>query len=298
MLIVPCSLTNLQQIMFQRLRQMASHIFIVQEALEKELELPAVDYLWTCIITDNTEHSSNEMDMLVALRKMIAEKEEKPEEGQGTEISFTKPREKSDAPKPKKKKSDTLIVRFTKFLKELKKSSKTEELRGRTLCQRCLDSPEDPHVTSCLHLYCKECLNNMANDASDRDLDHTPCDKCGEVYTESVPCGGLKQLQIRDLSASVFQCDKDKASPKKPHKLTMKYVDLKPEPLLSTKTAAVKGQLEKWLKEDPQCKIIVFTEWQMMQVPLEYPGYFILTLYTACIFSDGSVRRRAGNAAM
>jgi len=241
--------------MFQRLRQMTSHIFMVQEVLEKESGET---------FTELPYYNDVERAMVAGLRRMIAEKKNRPDGAQGTGMVFTKPKEQTNIPRSKKK-PDTLKSKFAKFLKELKRKSDWNELKERSLCSECGNAPEEPYVTSCLHLYCKECLTNRSYDASKKKLDHTACGKCGTCYTESVACKGLKELEIRDLSASVFQKGKDETpSDEKPFKLTMNYVDSKDGLLLSTKTAAVKAQLKRWLEEDPEQKIIVFTEWLMV----------------------------------
>lgn len=252
-------------IMFQRLRQVVSHIFMVQEVIQSHSFLRdfSMEAMWQEVITENADHTSSEEGMMVGLRKMIAEKGDKPEDGSGEGFSFTNPKEQQRAAKSKKK-SSTLIVRFSTFLKDLKKSSKWAELRDRSLCQSCGRPPDNAHVTSCLHVYCEECLNIIAHEAARMDLGQTPCSKCGTTYTEAVACGSLKELQIRDLSASVFQDGKEKAPTKKPFKLTMRYVDSKDGLVLSTKCAAVKAQLAKWVAEDRDRKIIVFSDWLLV----------------------------------
>lgn len=242
---------------------MVSHFFMVQEVLEKELELVHVENMWKNMITDNVDHTESEEAMLVALKKMIAEKGKKPDEGRGTGFQFTTPKERSETIATKKKKG-SLFYRFGKSLKDLRKHSKWAELRERSMCHGCGQPPEEPWVTSCMHVYCKECLNNLAYDASHLDLDQTACGSCGTVFNESVPCEGLKELGLRDLSASVFQEGREKTRAPKAFKLTMEYVDSKDGLLLSTKAAAVKAQLAKWIAEDPDCKIIVFTEWLLV----------------------------------
>lgn len=236
---------------------------MVQEVLQKELKIWDVEAMRTELFPNATDISNLEEQMLQGLEKMIAEKE-KDIDTSDTVSLFYNPDEPAKAPKAGKT-SSNLVSRFSKTLKEMKKVSKWTELRERTLCHKCGDPPEDPWVTSCLHLYCKECLDNLAYEASELDLDQTACRKCETVFTESQPCGGLKELETRDLSGSVFQGNKDKAPEKKKFKLTMNYVDSKEhELILSTKTLAVKEQLEKWIRDDPDRKIIVFTEWLMV----------------------------------
>lgn len=235
---------------------------MVQEVLQKELKISDVEAMRAGLFPNATDTSTPEDQMLKGLNKMIAETEKDIDTSDTVSI-FSNPGEPVKVPKAGKK-SSNLVSRFSKVLKDLKKNSKWSELRERTLCS-CGRPAEEPWVTSCLHLYCKDCLTNLAYEASESDLDQTACHKCATIFTESQPCEGVKELEIRDLSASVFQGNKDKAPEKKKFKLTMNYVDSKEHGLvLSTKTLAVKEQLEKWIRDDPDRKIIVFTEWLMV----------------------------------
>ena len=243
---------------------MVSHIFIAQEVIEKEFEMFDIEYMWETILTQYPDHTESEEAMLRSLKNMIDRKGTAPPEQRSSGLQFTEPRDRPE-PKTAKKKAGSLLHRFGAFLKDLKKQSKWSELRDYSLCHSCGQPPDDPMVISCLHLYCKDCLNNLAYDASHRDLDQTECGKCHKVFTESASCEGLKELEVRDLSASIFQDGKDKeAAPRKAFKLTTEYADGDDGLILSSKAIAVKNQLAKWIAKDPTCKIIVFTEWLLV----------------------------------
>ena len=236
---------------------------MVQEVLQKELSIEDVEAARKELLPIITDTTSPENQMLRGLKKMVAEKEQDIDVSDTVPL-YSNPDEAVTVPKAGKK-SSNLVSRFSKVLREMKRNSKWSELRERTLCHMCGEPPEEPIVTSCFHVYCKDCLGSLAYEASQSDLDETPCRKCGTKFSESQPCEGLKELEIRDLSASVFQGDKDKAPVKKKFKLTMNYVDSKEYGVvLSTKMLAVKAQLEEWIREDPDRKIIVFTEWLMI----------------------------------
>lgn len=238
---------------------------MTQEVLQndKYFGVSDIEAMRAELFPNATDISTTEDQMLNGLKKMIAEKDIDIDTSDTVSL-FSDPDEPVQVPKAGKK-SSNLTSRFSTSLKTLKKNANWSELRQRTLCHTCGESPEEPWVTSCLHLYCKECLTNLAYEASELDQDQTACHQCGSIFTESQPCEGMKELEVRDLSASVFQGDKDKVPEKKKFKLTMKYVDSKEYGLVpSTKTLAVKAQLEKWIRDDPERKIIVFTEWFMV----------------------------------
>ena len=238
---------------------MTSHIFAVQKVLEDTLDRRDVNVLWNNIIAERPNHTATELKMVIGLRSLVKNKPSSNKE----QDTVTYPGERSEVRKSKKK-SESIIPVFSRLLKDLKRNSKWKELRERTLCQRCGKTPTNPYVTDCLHLYCQKCLTQLAHDAAKQGFDRTICFKCGIIYMESVGCAGLKDLETRDLSASVFQKSNTTQPTVRPVKATMDYVDSKKGLLLSTKTEAVKTQLEQWLKEDTKSKIIVFTEWLMM----------------------------------
>lgn len=246
---------------------MVSHIFMAQEVLEKEFEASNVEAIEQRILGQDPEASDLEKHMIENLKRMIQEKGQTPDFPEPEHRLFTNVEEQDPAPAVPKvnKKASTLVARFGARLRDLKKASRWSELRDLTVCQKCGENPEEPWVTSCYHLYCKECLENIAMEASINDLDQTECDKCGHVFTESQPCDNMKELEVRDLSVTIFQ-DESKKEPteKKKFKLTMNYVDFNDKVLLSTKLVAVKNQVAAWIREDPKRKIIIFTEWLMV----------------------------------
>lgn len=96
-----------------------------------------------------------------------------------------------------------LITTYVNILRDLSKESRWAELNDRILCQLCERKPQEPWITGCLHLYCKECLGNLTCEASDLNLDETSCRECKAVFTESQRLEGPKESEFRDLVASV-----------------------------------------------------------------------------------------------
>ena len=295
--------------MFQRLRQMVSHIFQVQEGIEKEFELEQIQYLRGDDTTDAENDMIKGLERIIADRDLLATNDDNISNHSGSQRTehsnpSTSPphqpqagvqntanddgqggdddQDEADNPdeanvqpapgtgevegssKPKKKKAPTIVPGFVKKLREMRQKSKWTELRDNVLCQLCGGPAENPHVISCFHLYCKECLLSLQFEAADKDLDHAQCAKCGHLWEQSEFCGGLKELEVRDLSSTVFQEDEKHKSRARPKQLTMKYVDSDNKLVLSSKVAAVKAQLAEWIAQDPHAKIIVFSEWHMV----------------------------------
>ena len=259
--------------MFQRLRQMVAHIFMVQEVIEKDMNLVSWENIWfkQTGLSEIQDPMGLERAMMTRLEQMIAEKDQATIEPEVSRLfSDSEERDEELAAEPKvkvPKSTKTLIISFGKHLRDMKRKSMWSELREKTFCQFCGGIAEDPHVTSCYHLYCKGCLQMLAIEAAQKDLDQAKCHKCGLTFQESAQCSGLKELEAIDLGASGFpESERQSNDPgtKRDFNLTTKYIDRNDEILLSSKIIAVKEEIAKSLEENPDQKIIVFTEWLMV----------------------------------
>ena len=228
---------------------MCAHIFLVQEVLEALLDLESIDNMEQELICGTTPENKNDRKLLKALRRMIEAKPEVIEEHE----------------EPEEVQAGELADRFGSYLKALKANANWAELRSRTLCQSCGDPPENPIVTSCLHLYCEECLQGLANQASAKDQDETACSVCGVVFTEAEPCAGLKELVWDDLWLLNASASRKKA----PLKVNMEWVYHENKLVMSAKITAVQAQVEEWLKEEPDKKVVIFSQFHMIMQILE-----------------------------
>ena len=253
-------------VMFLRLRQMAAHVFLIQEILQEMFEMDSIERLEAATTGSAiTDENKDARAIIVALRRMVAAK--------GEPIEFTPDRqsEELDLQNP-----GELVVKLRKRLIKLRDSSKLDELKAEQLCQKCGNIAEFPYVTSCLHVYCKECLEFLAYEASKNDQDHTLCRTCGTSYTKTEPCSGLKELVIddfTDLSADLSLKGKKSNN----GKVNMHWVAYDDELVMSAKTLGVQAQIEKWLEEDPNKKIIIFSQFLMMSVSKPYNLAVLLT---------------------
>ncbi|KAK5711517.1 hypothetical protein LTR17_018345 [Elasticomyces elasticus] len=68
---------------------------------------------------------------------------------------------------------------------------------GTPPCTFCEQPPKEPVITSCLHAYCKSCLDYLEQVAADKVQDKAPCMKCGDAYTSVTPCEDQEELDAR-----------------------------------------------------------------------------------------------------
>ena len=236
-------------LMFLRLRQLAAHPFLIQETLQEIFDEESVDRLEEKVVQGRNDREYAKT-VIAALRRLVKAKGDATEESPDAEDEHTPPP------------PGELAVKLGKKIRKLKADGKVEEVRAEKTCHRCKDRAVDPQVTSCLHVYCKECLDSMAGDACEEDLDSTPCDECRTVFTKSEPCSNVKELQIEESNNLTPSIGSKKTKPRK--KVVMKWVDYDNKLVLSAKTIAVEKQLRSWIAEDPQKKIIVFSQFLMM----------------------------------
>ncbi len=245
--------------MLLRLRQLTAHPFMLQQTIEDLFELEDVDKLWTLTAPEVSADENPARNMLITMKKMIAEKDKPTEPAQSQTESIGPASADDPIDNSSTNESRSLIFKFRRFLRDLAESSKWDDLKNRSLCHKCRDPPDEPWVTSCLHVYCRECLNALAYEAAKRDEEQTACLDCGSIYTESRPCDGLKELQM-DVEGSGRTSPRTRKDPEQ----DLKWINFNGSILPSSKTAAVQAQIELWLTEEPDKKIIVFTQFHML----------------------------------
>lgn len=193
------------------LRQLTGHILLIQKVLKDVMQVEDVEALW---VLTNTElepeaHGSTLKEIKDIIAKHQTKKLQTPSRNQSTAKDKSATKTPPETPQEDDKELGGgfgITFRFRKCLRSLYDSSKWDELTSRSLCHHCLQPPEDPMVTGkryvpclkrntltwpdCLHLYCKECLNVIAFEASQKDQDHAACKECGKVFESSQPCKG------------------------------------------------------------------------------------------------------------
>ena len=236
---------------------MTGHIFMLQETMERFFELEDIENIWRETNSEVTADPGSSRDMMKSIRRMI-EVKDNPEDSTAND--------EDEEHENDTEQGDKLIFKFRKYIRHLRSSSKWEELKDRSTCHKCREPPDDPWITSCMHIYCGECLRLMAYEAAANDEDRATCkaQACGKVFNESHPCGGLRELNFEGPPAPQNGEGELKIRPKRRIMDNMKWVDFDGQILPSTKTAAVQAQIEKWLREEPTKKIIVFSQFHLL----------------------------------
>jgi len=136
-----------------------------------------------------------------------------------------------------------LSFRFRRYMETMKKSETWEQIKQRTVCSGCRQPPSQPQVTSCFHIYCLACLNDLQHLAARRGYDSAPCSECGTAYTSVQPCEDYNEL-VADESPRASSTDNTQPRrTKKEGHATDSWIDMSGEVLPSAKTQAAKAQV-------------------------------------------------------
>lgn len=245
---------------------LTGHMFLVQDSIEDLLEAEDVEKLMrmTSVEVDDTTPKGT---MLKQLRAMLSKSKKRASTSPENADTEAAGPSRNDA------EEDTGLggvfghfFRFRKYLRALRDSSKWEELQNRSLCHKCGAPPEEPWVTSCMHVYCKECLNNMSYEAAKNNQDRVACRACATVFTGSSECTGLDELGFAEKSTPSPAED----SPRKrrerlaKQEKSLRWIEMSGSLLPSAKTLAIKAQILNWIAESPKEKIIIFTQFHGM----------------------------------
>ncbi|KAL8991057.1 MAG: hypothetical protein Q9169_007960 [Polycauliona sp. 2 TL-2023] len=253
--------------MLLRLRQMTGHPFMLQDIVENLFEVEDIEKLLALEVSADTAPDDPSRSMLNVMKTMIRAKTN-PGSAEGI-FSDTTPSEISyiedDFSSPADM-AEPLIFEFRQFLQGLVQGQKWAEMKARSLCHKCGDVPEIPHVTDCYHLYCMECLRAIQEQAAIEGQEHAECYECGKRFLEARSCSGIAELEIdQPVSQATGRGILGAIAPKRnTDKETLQWINYGGEVLPSTKTAAVVAQVEDWQRADPNKKIIVFSQFHTL----------------------------------
>ena len=240
-----------------RLRQMTSHCFLLQAEIQDLIEGEDMEALQRQMKACGQGTSQGEK-MLAKMREAL--KQKRIEESQ-------QPMEIDDIKEPddgQPQATPPIVFEFRKILKELAKSSNWDAWHQRTLCNKCGEPCTDPWITDCMHIYCHECLNDLAMEAAADNEDHTACLECGHIYKKTTPCTGLRELNIEESPKPSDSGTPIRHSPRRRPKPGIEWMRLSGSILPSSKTCAMIAQMNEWIAQDPDAKILIFSQFEMM----------------------------------
>lgn len=258
--------------MLLRLRQLCSHVLLIQQTLVDLLEREDFEKLWTICSLDLSDETQELLQYLhhSMSRDTNGERTDSTDDKKITETE-TVPigRLAFDSLADDLGGVHGLTYNFSRYLNGLRNSEVFDEITRRTRCAACKQPPSEAMVTSCHHVYCHDCLNELAASAHRKLREQVQCIECGIVFHDARPCereleefsagGNPSTGSSEDSSSSTGSSKKKKKKPELENWLYMKG-----EVLPSSKTVALKAQIMTWIAEDPDVKIIVYSQFIAM----------------------------------
>jgi hypothetical protein len=158
---------------------------------------------------------------------------------------------------------------FNPYLKSLTKGDSWKKAVERATCGSCGLRPEQPHKTTCQHLYCYACYEAMLIESAENGPDEPIiCKKCGKPSGGAIPCDPDEEDNSsgpRTRSGMKRRQEKDR------HRMDREDIQddwlslgAGGSVLPSAKTIAIKAQILNWIHENPKVKIIVYTQFLPM----------------------------------
>jgi hypothetical protein len=252
--------------MLLRLRQLTSHVLIVQGTIMDLLEQEDFERLSKISADDLSEESRA---LLIHLREKLKVNIDTPAKSLDTREGATIVTETETVPNhgtgfeagdQAVGESHGLTYSFGRYLRDLQASESWDAIACRTLCCGCRQPPADPHVTSCFHIYCHSCLMELQQSFARRAMERHRCNECGQYYSEAKRCQSL----LDQFAPAYDNIVGDKASPVNKKAKVQNWVQMYGEVLPSAKTLAVKAQILQWIEEDEDVKIICYSQFMPM----------------------------------
>jgi SNF2 family DNA or RNA helicase len=151
---------------------------------------------------------------------------------------------------------------FRRCLKAMHDDGQWEKANNRSLCPLCGQQPSNPYVTSCLHIYCFGCLNQVAYESMLAGGESATCLECScrfkksESYAAQAFNDASKGTPVaQDLSK---KRKRNKDSPEE----DINWLNICNPVIQSTKTMAAVKQIKEWQAEDPNNKILLFSQFR------------------------------------
>ena len=138
----------------------------------------------------------------------------------------------------------------------------------RDSCLTCHDIAVKPRITDCQHVFCEACIQRVCDQSAERGLDTTSCPHCGKIFLGSKRYTN-QEAQPTRASVTSAKSSPDSRSQSKGAESgsrTLDWLDGSEELLSSAKLAALKTQISTWLREAPEDKIVVFTQFHLMVI--------------------------------
>ncbi|KAI2479565.1 HepA Superfamily II DNA-RNA helicase [Pyrenophora tritici-repentis] len=250
-------------VMLLRLRQLTSHILMLQFVMQDLLEVRDIEQIRQMIEYHEKQSSTNNRNRntVTAMDSDDLLDDDEPE-------NVIEPKEPSNQ-KIESGGSFGKNFNFKPYLEKLQSGESWGKAIKKAKCSYCDQAPRRPLMPSCGHLICTACRSEADVNAAADDQDSASCKVCHKVPTYIHECE-VGEFDVSDGPARGTRGGAKKKKEKESQRVTTEdipkdWLDAVGDDVLpSAKTIAVKSQILNWQKEKADVKIIVYTQFLAM----------------------------------
>ncbi|RMZ72733.1 hypothetical protein GMOD_00007755 [Pyrenophora seminiperda CCB06] len=293
---------NNAMVMFLRLRQLTSHILMLQFVMRDLLEVEDIELIKQAL-KEHEKQSRNTRDKntVIAVRKQLdklaadqkkktaaleakkAKKKAKKDEAQRRGVIYVDDDDSDDQLDDEAEEeieegplqefesggSFGRNFNFKPFLGSLQSGKSWEKAKEKAKCSYCEQTPRRPLMPSCGHLICTDCRAEADLDAAAALNDSAACKVCYQVPTY------IHECEVGEFGLSNEPSHGTRGNTKKKREKESQLAgsedisedwlaSLGDDVLPSAKTIAVKSQILNWQQEKGNVKVIVYTQFLAM----------------------------------
>jgi SNF2 family DNA or RNA helicase len=158
---------------------------------------------------------------------------------------------------------------FKPYLNSLAQGEDWQKKKERATCGECGRHPTRPWTTSCGHLLCDTCYEDVMATAAEEARTNGRCKACGTIFAACARCDEEDDDNVPGPSSGTRNRARQQRRREK-ERLDREDVEDDwlslggPEVLPSAKTLAIKSQILNWISENPNVKIIIYTQFLTM----------------------------------
>ena len=260
--------------MLLRLRQLTAHILMLQFVVRDLLEQEDIEKIREVIEHEATDQRSRKGEVIVAIRKQLnhleAETKKRPgkQSTNGARNARPVPETARDVYDQDQYDIEELLDEsqesiehggyssgrrfgktfdFRPYLESLTRGDNWEKVQRKASCSECGNRPRDAWLTSCGHLMCNRCYDEVMLRAAEEDKMHGTCNGCGSVFKHATVVAAVED----HVAAGPMTRAKTKHSREiqriEEQDIAEDWLTYSHEGVLpSAKTIALKAQLMNW----------------------------------------------------
>ncbi|KAK7187621.1 SNF2 family domain-containing protein [Paraphaeosphaeria sporulosa] len=156
---------------------------------------------------------------------------------------------------------------FRPYLNSLTTGENWDKVKKKAMCADCAGRLRGAWLTSCGHMLCTDCYDAAQLEAAEEDHEKAKCKGCGSIFThaneiqengdEFVSAGPATRAKRQQHSKEVLRIEQQD--------IAEDWLTWGGEGVLpSAKTIALKAQLLNWFNENPNVKVIIYTQFLAM----------------------------------